>query len=318
MSHPFRTFLVISAAPAVLACGEDSASLQATPGVEITLTPAELVLTIGGSAPLQVTVQDHTGRLLSDRVVEWSSSAPDIAAVTETGLVLALASGIATIGAYSDQSVGFARVAVQPGFVVPLPGEHRALVVTEIGTPSGECPGNEGGLRMDGSRDCSHAGISRFSLDLADAAQWNEGLAGSPAPDVIASAEGTIKDVCLQPPTEVTCGSNGPFVLIEHPGGFSSIYAHLDPGSVILRRKTPVRGGQRLGVMGSWGADRSPWLHFELRVENQGAEAAWVLDALQLSGQRLSNYHLGPVPAPGEFSGEILRRMIKSERSGAP
>jgi murein DD-endopeptidase MepM/ murein hydrolase activator NlpD len=64
----------------------------------------------------------------------------------------------------------------------------------------------------------------------------------------------------------------------------------LDPGSVTLRRKTAVSRGERLGTMGAWGADRAPWFHFELRFENKGAEAASVLEALQLSGRRLSDY----------------------------
>jgi hypothetical protein len=290
MSHLFRTFLVITAAQAVSACGDDSVGIQTIPGVQITLTPAELVLTIGATALLQATVQDQEGRLLPAREVQWSSSAPDIVSVSPTGLVTALTSGTATIEAHSDLSVGFGRVVVQPNFTLPLPGNRRSLVVTEIGTPAVECQGNEGGLRLDGSRDCSHAGISRYSLDWADADQWNGVLGGSPAPEVLASAEGTITDICLQPPTEVTCGTNGPFVLVEHPGGFSTIYAHLDPGSVTLRRKTAVSRGERLGTMGAWGADRGPWFHFELRFENKGAEAALVLEALQLSGRRLSDY----------------------------
>jgi len=225
--------------------------------------------------------------------IQWSSSAPDIVSVSSTGEVAALAVGRASIGAYSGQSVGFARVVVQLNFRLPVSGGGAWLVVTEIGSPAPECAGNEGGLRLDGSRDCSHAGISRYSLDLADAGQWSGALPDTPAPEVVAAADGTITDICIQPPVEVTCGTNGPFVLVEHAGGFSTIYAHLDPGSVSLRRKTAVSRGQPLGTMGAWGTFPAPWVHFELRHENKGAGAARVLDALVVSGRTLREYGVG-------------------------
>jgi murein DD-endopeptidase MepM/ murein hydrolase activator NlpD len=82
-------------------------------------------------------------------------------------------------------------------------------------------------------------------------------------------------------------------VLVEHPGGFTTLYAHLDPSSVTLRRKTTVLPEQPLGIMGAWGLDPAPWLHFEVRFENAGATAATVLDSVQLSGRPIPEYGLG-------------------------
>ncbi|HZA97784.1 MAG TPA: peptidoglycan DD-metalloendopeptidase family protein [Gemmatimonadales bacterium] len=277
----------------VASCGDDSAGVEVVAPLTITVTPTDLVLSTGASAQLEATVHDSDGRLLPGHAVQWSSSAPEIVGVSQTGIVTALAVGRATIGAYRDQSVGFGRVAVQPGFRIPVSSTSRWLVVTEVGSLEPGCVGNEGGLRIDGSRDCSHAGVSRYSLDLADADQWTGAAPGTPAPEVVAAADGTITDICIQPPSEVTCGDNGPFVLIAHEAGFSTVYAHLDPGSVSLRRKTAVQQGQRLGTMGAYGAFHSPWLHFELRYENSGSMAASVLEPVQVSGRRMRDYRAG-------------------------
>jgi Peptidase family M23/Bacterial Ig-like domain (group 2) len=291
MTRVLRILPILLASQGISSCGDDTAGIQATPEVKITVTPTDLVLTTGQTARLEATVRDAEGQVLAGRVVQWSSSAPDIVSVSSTGEVTALAVGRASIGAHSEQSVGFARVVVQLSFRLPVTGAW--VVVTEIGSPAPECVGNEGGLRLDGSRDCSHAGISRYSLDLADAGQWSGSLPETPAPEVVASADGTITDICIQPPLEVTCGTNGPFVLVEHAGGFSTMYAHLDPGSVTLRRKTAVRRGQPLGSMGAWGTSPAPWVHFEVRHENKGASAARVLDALLVSGRTLREYGVG-------------------------
>ncbi|HEY3011464.1 MAG TPA: peptidoglycan DD-metalloendopeptidase family protein [Gemmatimonadales bacterium] len=285
-----RLVLVVAAGLACAACNRESTAPRTLPGVTITVTPAGLTLAIGASASLVATVQDLEGHPLMGREVKWSSSAPEIVAVAPTGVVTALDVGSASIGAYSEQGVGFARVVVQVNFRVPL---RRWLVMTEMGTPTLACPGGEGGLRSDGSRDCTHAAIGRYSLDFTEP----EHLDGSPAdpatPNVFAAADGIIADTCLQPPTEVTCGSNGPFVQVRHRGGFLTVYAHLDPTSVTLRRKSTVTQGQPLGTMGAGQADLAPWLHFEMHFEKQGAGAASVLDAVEIDGRKFKDYKVG-------------------------
>jgi hypothetical protein len=287
--------LALAAALKFSACDGDPAGIRTLPGVVITVTPAQLTLSIGATASLQATVSDGEGRPLAGRV-SWSSSAPEIVSVSPVGVVTALDAGRASIAAYIDQTVGFAHIVVQIGFVLPVTRGGRWLVLAEMGTPTSECAGNEGGLRIDGGRDCSHAGVSRYSLDLADAGQWEDSLSHSPGPEVIAAAPGTITFVCLHPPPLVACEPNGPLVQVEHAGGFVTIYAHLDPASITLRRKTAVTQGQPLGNMGAWGADRAPWLHFELRYENQGATVAPVLEPLELDGRRFREYPVGEIP----------------------
>lgn len=297
-----QVFLVLLNIQYVASCGEDSAGIEVVSPVQITVTPSELVLTIGASVQLEASVHDGAGELLGGREIQWSSSAPEIASVTQTGVVTALDAGRARIEAYTEQSVGFSRVVVPVTFRLPVSSAGRWLVVTETGSPAPECGGKEGGLRLDGSRDCSHGGVSRYSLDFADADQWTGALPAAPPREVVAAADGTITDVCLEPPSQITCGSNGPFVLIEHAGGFSTMYAHLDPSSVSLRRKTAVQRGQSLGTMGVWGADRAPWLHFELRYENQGSSAASVLEPVYVGGRAMRGYRAGDGSSTGPAS----------------
>jgi murein DD-endopeptidase MepM/ murein hydrolase activator NlpD len=60
----------------------------------------------------------------------------------------------------------------------------------------------------------------------------------------------------------------GNLILVKHPGGWVSAYAHLD--TVAVKKGDAVKSGQVLGTVGQTGAVDSPQLHFELR---QGKEA---------------------------------------------
>jgi murein DD-endopeptidase MepM/ murein hydrolase activator NlpD len=287
-------FLALTAGLALPACDRQSTEPEPSPAVTVTVAPDQLTLSVGERAHLVATVRDAAGQTVSGRTVNWASSDPVVAVVSSAGLVTALAPGQTTISAYTDQRIGSARVVVQADFSLPLaPGRHW-LLLTEVGTPTGSCASGEGGLRQGGARDCSHAGVSRYSLDFAAVTQEEGALTGVRPVEVLAAADGTVIDVCLRPPTEVTCGPNGPFVTVEHRDGFVAIYAHLDPSSVTIRRKTPVARGQPLGTMGAWGDVEDAWVHFELRFEGQGAEAASVLERLVVDGRTLPEYRVGP------------------------
>jgi murein DD-endopeptidase MepM/ murein hydrolase activator NlpD len=277
------TLLLLAATTS--ACENEPAGTRMLPGVNISITPVTLVLSVGASAQLAATVRGLDGAPLTGRDIQWSSSAPGIAVVSGSGVVTALAPGTASVGAYSDQSVGFARVVVQLNFRLSVPAT-RSLLITEIGTTTAACPAGEGGLRADGGRDCRHAGVSRYSLDFRPAPEHPTFTA------VGAAADGRIVDVCVRPPTEVTCGPNGPFVYIDHGAGFATIYSHLDPASITVRRKSLILQGDRIGSMGEWGDEGYPWMHFELRLDNQDPGENHVLDNLLLDGRRMADYRV--------------------------
>ena len=63
---------------------------------EVSVTPGTLSLTVGGEASLEATVLPENA---DDKTVTWSSSAPGVASVNESGKVSALSAGTATITA---------------------------------------------------------------------------------------------------------------------------------------------------------------------------------------------------------------------------
>ena len=55
----------------------------------------------------------------------------------------------------------------------------------------------------------------------------------------------------------------GNLVIIQHDGGWMTVYAHMD--SMVVRRGARVSVGQKIGTVGKTGKVDSPQLHFEIR-----------------------------------------------------
>ncbi len=68
----------------------------------------------GGTVQLTATPETSTGRVVTGRIVAWTSSAPSIALVSAGGVVTALAPGTATITATVDAITATAAITVQP------------------------------------------------------------------------------------------------------------------------------------------------------------------------------------------------------------
>jgi hypothetical protein len=113
-----------------------------------------------------------------------------------------------------------------------------------------------------------HAGIDIKS---------SRGVSGDP---IYAVSEGYISRIMVHP------GGYGNAMMIHHPNGYTSIYAHLDKFETAIEQKLyelqlrhesyeldfelnttefPVRRGQHIGNMGNTGYSFGPHLHFELR-----------------------------------------------------
>lgn len=69
----------------------------------------------------------------------------------------------------------------------------------------------------------------------------------------------------------------GNLVLIKHPQGWITAYAHL--GSVLVRRGEAVRRGQVIARVGASGDVRKPQLHFELRRGKKAVDPRPLLGA---------------------------------------
>ena len=62
-------------------------------------------------------------------------------------------------------------------------------------------------------------------------------------------------------------GGYGNLVIVEHAGGWSSYYAHLDKYAVKAGQE--VRQGELLGGAGTTGYSTGPHLHFEIRYQGR-------------------------------------------------
>jgi murein DD-endopeptidase MepM/ murein hydrolase activator NlpD len=95
---------------------------------------------------------------------------------------------------------------------------------------------------------------------------------------VVAVADGVvvlIYDGCPSTPLG-GCGAPtergyGNIVLIRHPNGLHTFYAHLQRGSITVNPGDTVRQGQRIGGQADSGSSRGIHLHFEIRRGTKGA-----------------------------------------------
>jgi murein DD-endopeptidase MepM/ murein hydrolase activator NlpD len=62
-------------------------------------------------------------------------------------------------------------------------------------------------------------------------------------------------------------GGYGNCVIIDHGGGYGTLYAHMS--SIAVGTGQTVRQGDRIGAIGSTGASTGPHLHFEVRIYGQ-------------------------------------------------
>ncbi|MGH7471975.1 MAG: Ig-like domain-containing protein, partial [Longimicrobiales bacterium] len=68
----------------------------------VAITPNQVSLVVGATRQLTAELRDAQGNLLTGRNVTWNSTNPNVASVSPTGLVTALAAGTARISASAD------------------------------------------------------------------------------------------------------------------------------------------------------------------------------------------------------------------------
>jgi murein DD-endopeptidase MepM/ murein hydrolase activator NlpD len=156
-----------------------------------------------------------------------------------------------------------------PGYNAPVLGRVRPTAPAGVSGPASDA-------------DVSTAGRGRFIWPLQGAilspfgdrgpGQRNDGLdiSASPGESVKAAAGGEV----------VYAGSSipgfGNLVLVKHPGGWVTAYAHLD--RIEVRMRDEVSQGEEIGQAGQTGVVDRPELHFEIRYAPDPSEKARPVD----------------------------------------
>jgi|GEM_PF-1859615 len=94
--------------------GQQTITVTQVPVASVAVSPLTASLAIGATQQLTATAKDAGGNVLAGRVITWSGSALDVATVSPSGLVTAVAVGSGTITATSETKSGVAAITVNP------------------------------------------------------------------------------------------------------------------------------------------------------------------------------------------------------------
>ncbi len=136
-----------------------------------------------------------------------------------------------------------------------------------------------------------------FGENAIDYSQW--GYPGHNGVDfgipngtpVQAAAAGTVEKVGFEN------GGYGNYVKIDHGGGISTYYAHLQGAAVAAGNK--VQAGQVIAWSNNTGASTGPHLHFGLRIIGQNPAYKGYVDPLPYLTGVTPGPGPGPTPGPG-------------------
>lgn len=107
---------------------------------------------------------------------------------------------------------------------------------------------------------------SHKALDIV-----GQGSGGSVLDYITAHTEGVVEELRKNAVGFETGGSYGNYVLIKHPSGYKTRYAHIAPGTVNVNKGNRVSKGQIIGYMGNTGTAYGGHLHFEV-IDPTGAK----------------------------------------------
>ncbi len=90
----------------------------------------------------------------------------------------------------------------------------------------------------------------------------NSDVGASEGMNILAADGGTVKTV------KNLDYSYGSHVIIDHGNGYTTLYAHMQNGSIVVKEGDLIAKGQLIGKLGSTGNSSGPHLHIELRINN--------------------------------------------------
>jgi hypothetical protein len=109
--------------------------------------------------------------------------------------------------------------------------------------------------------------------------------------------------------------SYGKHVIVDHGGGYSSLYAHLDATWVVEGQW--IDQGDFIGLLGTTGGSSGPHLHFEENLNGVNQHAWFHGEKLQY-GTTIKARGCGDVPAVGDWNGDRVTDLGVMRRSASP
>ena len=116
--------------------GAATITVLPVPVASVVVTPGAASIVAGTTVALTATPKDASGNALSGRTVAWTSSSSAIAAVSQSGVVTAIAPGAVTITAMAEGQSGQATIAVTPAPIATVsvfPGSADMAVGQTLG-----------------------------------------------------------------------------------------------------------------------------------------------------------------------------------------
>jgi hypothetical protein len=178
-----------------------------------------------------------------------------------------------------------------------LPGTARAA---STDGPDFEMPFPCGDT-WTGSSRASHS-PSALSID------WNR--ADDLGAPMMAAAPGVVSKVA-----DLGSRSYGRYVVVDHGGGRSTVYAHLQ--SIWTSQGQAVDQGTLIGQVGSTGGSTGPHLHFEERRDGT-VQRSYFHRSLFTMGRTLSSQMCSDTPVMGDWDGNGTSNIGLLRRTASP
>ena len=148
-----------------------------------------------------------------------------------------------------------------------LSSDTSLTVGMKIMIPDGEVPAPAVQTPAPSSRIASGPLYSDYYLRPIEGGRKSQGLHGNNAVDIAAptgtpiyaSADGTV----IVSRASGYNGGYGSYVVISHPNGTQTLYAHAS--RVLVSQGQAVKRGETIALVGSTGKSTGPHLHFEIR-----------------------------------------------------
>ncbi|MFD6181703.1 M23 family metallopeptidase [Streptomyces goshikiensis] len=204
-------------------------------------------------------------------------------------------------------SVTFSRRAVSSatGLVLAATGLVAfASAPSYAAGPSYQMPFNCGQSWLGSSR----SGHSPSTLAI----DWTHGSSTSGQP-VLASADGTISIADTLTNSDGSYRSYGKYVVIDHGGGWKTLYAHLNDYNVTEGAR--ISRGQQLGHVGNTGNSSGAHLHYEQKYNGTVKQSTFNGSPFSM-GSSLTSNNCGTTPEQPPASPKQWRAQVAVESGG--